>query len=599
VNIVLRRSVQVGVGVVVALVWIADLTTPGVLPGSEVAPAWFYALHSLETASMLLPGSTFTIAGLVAWSLRPMNRVGLLMMGVGVGLLIGFGQPPAGASPVNGSIYGSLANWFPMLPLSELFIAVGSLWAVALLQLLLAFPDGRLGSWFSRGLVGALYVLLPVLWLIQLYNPLAGTGIVYPLIGIAYQACFAVGFVLIMKRWIQGGPARRRSLSPVLWSLAPLSVAFLTPTLRLLLPVTATPHDALSTLVTWLQIVAPFLLIVLPIGILIGLLRSGLDMTSVASLVVKLSKGLLPDQLQPALARALHDPSLEIAYWVPTLDSFADFSGRRIDLPAPDSERAASVLEGETGPVAALVYDASLLLEPELVETAVAAVRMALQNAGLQVQLRAQLEEVRQSRARLVKTALSERQRVERDLHDGAQQQLVTLLLSLQATKAEATRHSDTETAALVEANITALKQALSDLRELARGIHPSILTEAGLVPAIRSLAERSPLSVEVKGDVGEGRLAPQLEATLYFVAAEAITNAVKHSNGKHICLALERLPGAVTMDVSDDGDGGADLSRGTGLRGLSDRVAAVGGRLQVQSNHGGGTRIHSEIPCA
>jgi signal transduction histidine kinase len=599
VNIVLRRSVQVGVGVVVALVWIADLTTPGVLPGSEVAPAWFYALHSLETASMLLPGTTFTIAGLVAWSLRPMNRVGLLMMGVGLGLLIGFGQPPAGASPVNGSIYGSLANWFPMLPLSELFIAVGSLWAVALLQLLLAFPGGRLGSWFSRGLVGALYVLLPVLWLIELYNPLAGTGIVYPLIGIVYQACFAVGFVLIMKRWIQGGPARRRSLSPVLWSLAPLSVAFLVPTLRLLLPVTATPHDALSTLVTWLQIVAPFLLIVLPIGILIGLLRSGLDMTSVASLVVKLSKGLLPDQLQPALARALHDPSLEIVYWVPTLDSFADFSGRRIDLPAPDSERAASVLEGETGPVAALVYDASLLLEPELVETAVAAVRMALQNAGLQVQLRAQLEEVRQSRARLVETALSERQRVERDLHDGAQQQLVTLLLSLQATKAEATRHSDTQTAALVEANITALKQALSELRELARGIHPSILTEAGLVPAIRSLAERSPLLVEVKGDVGEGRLPPQLEATLYFVAAEAITNAVKHSNGKHICLALERLRGAVTMDVSDDGDGGADLSRGTGLRGLTDRVAAVGGRLQVQSNHGGGTRIHSEIPCA
>jgi signal transduction histidine kinase len=605
VNIVLRRSVQVGVGVVVALVWIADLTTPGVLPGSEVAPAWFYALHSLETASMLLPGSTFTIAGLVAWSLRPMNRVGLLMMGVGIGLLIGFGQPPAGASPVNGSIYGSLANWFPMLPLSELFIAMGSLWAVALLQLLLAFPGGRLGSWFSRGLVGALYVLLPVLWLIQLTNPLAGLTlgfgvIVYPLIGIVYQACFAVGFVLIMKRWIQGGPARRRSLSPVLWSLAPLSVAFLAPTLRLVLPVTATPpHGPLYTLVNWLQIVAPFLLIVLPIGILIGLLRSGLDMTSVASLVVKLSKGLLPDQLQPALARALHDPSLEIVYWVPTLDSFADLGGRRIDLPAPDSERAASVLEGETSPVAALVYDASLLGEPELVETAAAAVRMALQNAGLQVQLRAQLEEVRQSRARLVETALSERRRVERDLHDGAQQQLVTLLLSLQATKAEATRHSDPETAALVEANITALKQALSELRELARGIHPSILTEAGLVPAIRSLAERSPLPVEVKGDVGEGRLAPQLEATLYFVAAEAITNAVKHSNGKHICLAMERLPGAVTMDVSDDGDGGADLSNGTGLRGLSDRVAAVGGRLQVQSNHGGGTRIHSEIPCA
>jgi signal transduction histidine kinase len=322
-------------------------------------------------------------------------------------------------------------------------------------------------------------------------------------------------------------------------------------------------------------------------------------MTSVASLVVKLSKGLLPDQLQPALARALHDPSLEVVYWVPTLDSFADLSGQRIELPAPDSERAARVLEGETGPVAALIYDASLLGEPELVETAAAAVGMALHNAGLQVQLRAQLEEVRQSRARLVEAGQRERQRVERDLHDGAQQQLVTLLLALQATKAEALQHSDTETAAMVDANISALKQALSELRELARGIHPSILTEAGLVPAIRSLAERCPIPVEVNADAGDSRLAPQLEATLYFVAAEAITNAVKHSGAQRVRLSLHRDSGTVALDVCDDGHGGADLSAGSGLRGLSDRVAAVGGRLQVESDKQRGTTVHSEIPCA
>ena len=174
----------------------------------------------------------------------------------------------------------------------------------------------------------------------------------------------------------------------------------------------------------------------------------------------------------------------------------------------------------------------------------------------------------------------------------------MTLLLSLQLTKAEATRHADQETAALLDANIAALKEAVSGLRELARGIHPSILTEAGLVPAVRSLAERSPIPVEVKGDVGDGRLPPQIEATLYFVATEAVTNTVKHSNAKHICLALERKPGSVVMDVSDDGAGGADISGGTGLRGLSDRVAAVGGRLQVHSDNDGGTLVHTEIPC-
>src|SRR5262249_50589364 len=162
-------------------------------------------------------------------------------------------------------------------------------------------------------------------------------------------------------------------------------------------------------------------------------------------------------------------PSLEVVYWVPTLDAFADLGGNRIDLPPKDPERAVSVLEGESGPVAALVYDASLLQEPELVEAAAAAGRMALQNSALPVQVRAQLDEVRQSRSRLVEAGQRERQRVERDLHDGAQQQLVTLLLDLQATRAEASEQSDTVTASMLDANISALKQALSELRELAR----------------------------------------------------------------------------------------------------------------------------------
>lgn len=601
----LRRAIQLSVLAVVALAWVAVFTSPpagGPLP----LPTWIYPL----------PGSAFAIAGLVAWSLRPMNRVGLLMIGAGVGLLVGSAAPLpispiprsiSSISPLTQMIAVSLFNWLGRFGL-DLFVAASPLWAVVLLHLLLAFPGGRLGSWQSRGLVVALYVFVPLIGLVALNSPFVltvwpGLEIDYPTaLSIIYQACFAVGFVLITKRWIQGGQARRRSLAPVLWSLGPLSVAFLIPTLQGVLPQVATTQTntpVIDSFLNALEIASSLLLIILPIAVVIGLLRAGLDMTSVASLVVKLSKGLLPDELQPALAKVLHDPSLEVLYWVPSLDGFADLNGRAVELPAPDSERAASVLSDETRPVAALVYDASLLHEPELVETAAAAVRMALQNAGLQAQLRAQLEEVRQSRARLVEAGQQERQRVERDLHDGAQQQLVSLLLALQATRAEASQHPGTETAAMLDANISTLKQALSELRELARGIHPSILTEAGLVPALRSLAERSPVPVEINAYADDGRLPAQLEATLYFVAAEAITNAVKHSGARRIQLSLRRDSRTVELDVCDDGHGGAEASAGSGLRGLSDRVAAVGGRLHVQSDERHGTTVHSEIPCA
>ena len=223
--------------------------------------------------------------------------------------------------------------------------------------------------------------------------------------------------------------------------------------------------------------------------------------------------------------------------------------------------------------------------------------RLALENADLQVQLGAQLDEMRQSRARLVEAADNERRRLERDLHDGAQQQLVTVLLSLQLAKAEALQRSDPNTAHMLDQSIESLRQALDELRSLARGIHPTILLEAGVAPAIRTLAERCPIPVEVTGDLD--RLEPRLEAALYFVAAEAITNAVKHSRGHRVRVELRRRSGWASVDVSDDGVGGAEPSRGSGLVGLSDRVAAVGGRLSVESNQLQGTRLHAEVPCA
>lgn len=557
-TITLRRAVQAGALALDLTVVLAVVAGP----------------HTIRGLDLAVSASAFVIAGVIAWSLRPGNRVGLLMTAVGVALLV-----PA---VVEEHAPASQA-WSTLIPW------LSNLWEVLLIHLLLAFPEGRLVSPESRWLAASAYVFFGVgLFL----GPVLLPAVVYPVVLVLVVA-------LILRRWWLGGRARRRSLTPVLGSLVPIALAFLpTTALTFLGAVGVRGVNATSGLPGELYSASPLLLLTLPAGFLIGLLRSGLDMTTVGSLVVKLSSGLQAEQLQSALANALHDPSLEIVYWVPSLDSFADLQGRPVQLPGLDSERAASVLGGEKSPVAALVYDSSLLLEPELVDAAGAAARMALENAALQAQLRAQLEEVRQSRARLVEAAQNERQRVERDLHDGAQQQLVTLLLSLQATKAEAAKHSDPETAALLDANIAVLKQALGDLRELARGIYPSILTEAGLVPAIRSLAERSPIPVAVKEDLGDRRLSPQLEATLYFVAAEAITNAVKHSRSGHISVAMEGRVRMVCLDISDDGRGGADLQAGTGLRGLSDRVAAAGGRLEIRSRKGRGTTIHSEIPC-
>lgn len=575
----LRRGLQVAIPAAVAVIWLADLADSD----------WRQAVSQL--LPFLVTGSGFAIVGLIAWSLRPRNRIGSLMIVIGFSLL--FESVPL--------VIGTFAGIVSFV----VGLVLGSLWPVVLLHLLLAFPSGRLDSPASRAVVISLYVFVPVFnlslstnsipWL-ELLNVepqpgplLLSQGYVSEFV---YLPCFGAGVVLTLRRWLIGGAARRRSIEPLMWSIGAIVIASILPFVAALLP--GIPPKAIAYLSTPALVAS---VISLPIAILVGLLRSGLDMTSVGSLVVKLSTGLSPERLQPALAQALNDPSLEVLYWVPDLKSFANQEGQRVELPGNESERAASVLDGEGEPVAALVYDSSLLHETELVGTAAAAVRMALENARLQVQLKAQLEEVRRSRARLVEAGQQERRRVERDLHDGAQQHLVTLLLSLQMTKSEAVRHSDTETAALIETNIAALKQALSQLRELARGIYPSILTEAGLVAAIRSLAERSPIPVDVTGD-GEGRLDPELEATLYFVAAEAITNAIKHSGGRHVVVSLHRGAANIELDISDDGHGGASLPPEGGLRGLADRLAAVGGRLQVDSGVSG-TTIHCEAPCA
>jgi len=303
-----------------------------------------------------------------------------------------------------------------------------------------------------------------------------------------------------------------------------------------------------------------------------------------------------PQGLRDALARALGDPGLEVLFWLPERRTFADTAGRPVRLPNGGG-RAVTRLEHEGEPLAALVHDRSLLDEPELVRAAGAAARLALENARLQAEMRAQLAQVQESRARIVTAADEERRRIERDLHDGAQQRLVSLALQLRMAQRQlGSGKADPAVEELLDSAVDELQVAVDELRELARGVHPAILTEEGLAAALESLAARSPFPVEL--DVLEDRLPAQVEATAYFVACEALANVAKHARASKAAVFVSRRNGLLAVEVADDGVGGARPVNGSGLSGLADRVEALGGRLRIESPAGGGTRIVSEIPC-
>ncbi|MEA2310690.1 MAG: hypothetical protein QOE28_658 [Solirubrobacteraceae bacterium] len=298
--------------------------------------------------------------------------------------------------------------------------------------------------------------------------------------------------------------------------------------------------------------------------------------------------------IRELLAERMGDRTLSIAYWLPDPGTFVDDAGRPVVLPAPGSGRAWTAVEHEGRRVAAIIHDAELDTTPELVNAAAAAAALALDNERLKADLRARVEDLRISRVRIVDAADAARRRLERDLHDGAQQQLVALALDLRLLRA---RLKGTDAVPLVEEISDKLAVALAELRELARGIHPAILTDRGLGPAVQGLADRVPLPVEVDVELGV-RPAPQIEAAAYFVVAEALTNVARYAKAREARVAIEREGEAIVVVVSDDGVGGARVEAGTGLRGLHDRLAALDGQLSIASVPGEGTELRATIPA-
>ena len=401
----------------------------------------------------------------------------------------------------------------------------------------------------------------------------------------------AVGLVLtgivltlIVRHWRSARGWSRRAMVPLVWLACAVGAEQILTGGALNLP--------LSSLVSFG--LAPLVMLAGPVLFVISAVRARTAGGALGTAIVDLEPGASPGRLRDALARALGDSTLQLAFRRPDGPGYLDTAGRAVDLDRPDPGRVVARVAGSDEAV--LVHDQGLELEPQLVRLTAAAASMSLEHSRLQEEVQAQLEQVRASRARIVEAGDAERRRLERDLHDGAQQRLVTLSLALAMARDQAAS-ADPELASLIEAASKEAREALTELRELARGIHPAVLTETGLTGAVQALVERSPVATTVIA-VPDGRLPAAIEATAYFVVSEALANVAKHAMASEAEVTIRKRPGRLVVKVSDDGAGGARTEKGSGLRGLADRVASAGGVLRVDSPPGSGTRLEADIPC-
>jgi signal transduction histidine kinase len=569
----------IGLGIAAYRVQVHDLGSPPDHAAATVLVAW-----------------SFLVAGLVAWARRPENRMGPLLLVAGLALL---------ARQLR---YSDDAVTFTV------FFLIGDLGYVIVAHSVLAYPSGRLTGRIETRLVKAGYVvagIFPLLILglhdkdgrLRQFNPFPRRSLIdvsgHDGLARGVQSAFLVTLygvfatlfvVLVARKFWYASPRLRRVMLPLLVAAIALGARGVFEGVFVLQPA---DRPVANTALFWWQAAA---FIALPLALLAGLLRARLQRANVGDLVVEL-ESTPPAELRNALARALGDPSLELVFWLPERREYATADGTPVAPPEADGRRVVKVLGPADNPVALLAYDASLLDEPRLVEAVAAAARLALENARLQAETQRQLTEVRESRRRIVAAADEERRRIERDLHDGAQQRLVALALELRSAQRRLGEDPDPEVERLLAASVAELQAAVGDLRELARGVHPAVLTEEGLAAALESLAARTPLAIEV--DAAEGRYPEQVEAAAYFVACEALANVVKHAEASAVTISAAPRGGVLVLTVVDDGIGGATADAGSGLRGLADRVEAAGGRLSVESPARGGTRVVAEIPCA
>ena len=523
----------------------------------------------------------YIFAGMVAWRRRPDSFFGPLM------ILAGFVTQL------------SILQWTNQ----PLFNTVGQLCdlvaAAAWLHVFLAYPTGRLAGRVERVVVIIGYVAAVGLQLVILM--LGGFNDLHVLTVVKRQtaaeavqnlqllmlgALALIGVGLLWWRWRSLPRWQRRRPAQILINCFSLTLVMLAA--LMLAGAFQLPGFEIIRLATFA--VAGLA----PLAFLAGLLDARLAKGGVGELVVQLRADPTPD-LRELLAHALRDPTLSLIYWLPQYGSWADQDGNPATLPEPDSSRRVTLVEQDGEQVAALVYDATLGDEPELVEAVSAAAGIALENGRLEAELRARLQELQGSRSRVVEAQQNERRRLERNLHDGAQQRLVALALELGLLAEQA--NNDPATQDRLQRARSEVSESLDELRDIARGLHPAVVSGHGLAVALESLVAVTPLEVQLNTD-GLPRLSEPLEVAAYYVVSESLTNAAKHAQAKRVTVDVAVTDGTLIAEIVDDGIGGADSERGTGLRGLADRVEALNGRLRVWSAAGSGTRVRAEIPC-
>ena len=520
-------------------------------------------------------------------------------------------SPIPGWLMVGAAFFWSAGAWYPLVrqwgwvwPWVQ---GVTDLWAVLVGLLVLCYPTGRLVARFDRAILLAISIAFAVrLGGTLLFsspepsecgcvmNPYAvlpsdtadyWLGLAWRFVGLALMLTVAARLI---ARWFTSSlPARR--------------VAFVMP-LAILLWCYGTVQDSLSFAFGWdsgwLQFIPPVAIALIPPAFVGGVLYARGLRSRMADLVIvardKVDRGLW----ESSLARMLHDGSLRVFWWDEPLQSYQTSDGKPVPEAGLTDRPGRSVLaiDSDQGPIALIEHDVALSQDDRLLDAVSSALLLSVDNDRLRGRLERTIQELRESRLRIVEEGYLARRKLERDLHDGSQQQLVSLAISLRIATSKAEAHGDEELAGDLQRASEQLADALRELRELARGIHPTVLTDGDLRSAIEELGLRSHVPVEVRVDIAE-RLPEVVEETIYYCVSEALANAAKHARARTCTVMVSRADATVTVIVKDDGQGGARIEPGGGLEGLRDRVEAVSGRAEVRSVEGLGTIIELTIP--
>ncbi|MBO2447614.1 hypothetical protein J4573_10990 [Actinomadura barringtoniae] len=551
---------------------------------------WQNAPYSAPVWLMIeLPGVSFVVSGLVLGLLRPGRSISTHMGVVGCAWNVGTLQ--ASDHPALFAI-GYVGFFVPL---------------VAFTHMVLALPDGRLTRGERRNITAQYVtaVLLQVLNLARDSTPepemwgrheLGQAGSFWGWLGNGMMLMFVViSAGQVVRKWRRsGGPGRREYA--LVWTSV-LGVGVVTGGTAVLYLVGVTWMDRQRLGVAFMLSV-----LIMPIAVVAGLLRSHLARLEVARLVVRLDKAVEPEEVQAALADALGDPGLEVRFPLSGSEGYVGVDGRPVPAVFP-ADQVVTAVERQGRVLAVLVHDPALRQQRALVESAVAAARLSLDNARLYAVQHAQLEEIRESRARVVVASDAERVRIQRDLHDGVQHKLLAMAMFLSHARDHLSGDAPRDDLPGGEHRMVRhletlggmMREAIRELRDLAEDICPPALAEQGLAVAMESVAERAPVPMVV--DIPSARWPEHVERVAYFVVTEALANVYKHARAGKVTVHVADAPLWLVVTVRDDGVGGADPDRGSGLRGLHDRVGALGGTLRIDSVQGSGTTLVATLP--